>query len=223
MFGILGEKVGMTAVFTEDGAQVPVTVVRTAGNQVVGKRTQERDGYTALVLGFGEKRAKRANRPEMGAFEKNGLVEERDGRKYIKRHLREFRVDQETLDAYEIGATLNPGDYFKVGDRVDVVGTSKGRGFTGVMKRHNFKGFKATHGVHEYFRHGGSIGMCTTPARVFKNKKMAGQHGNARTTVQNLSVVDVIPADGVLMIRGGVPGSKGGLVMVKQAVKRRAS
>ncbi|MCB9536362.1 MAG: 50S ribosomal protein L3 [Myxococcales bacterium] len=221
MKGILGEKVGMTAVFREDGGQLPVTVVRTGGTTVVGKRTEERDGYSALILGFGEQNAKRVGKPLEGFFEKQGVVEERDGKRFVKRHLRELRLPAEQVAEYEVGAELALDTLFKAGDRVDVVGTSKGRGFTGVMKRHNFKGTKASHGVHEYFRHGGSIGSNTSPARVFKNRKMPGQHGNKRTTVQNIEVVAVMAEEKVLLLRGGLPGANGGLLMVKEAIKHR--
>ena len=124
------------------------------------------------------------------------------------------------LDGVSIGDEVGAADLFEPGELVDVVGTSKGRGFAGVMKRHNFRGTKATHGVHEYYRHGGSIGMCAWPARVFKNKKMPGQLGNKRTTVQKLTVMDVRSEDGLVLIRGGIPGPKGGLVMLKKAIKR---
>lgn len=221
MQGILGEKVGMTSIFSEDGQQIPVTVVRVAGNQVCGKRTVERDGYSAVILGFGERRAKRATRPERGFFAANNLIEERDGREYVKRHVREFRITPEQLDGYEIGAAVNAADVLNEGGICDVTGTSKGRGFTGVMKRHNFRGTKATHGVHEYFRHGGSISMNTSPARVFKKRKMPGQHGNARTTIQNVAVVQILADEGLVLLRGGVPGPNGGLVMIRKAVKGR--
>ena len=220
MNGILGKKIGMTSVFDEDGQQIAVTVVETTGNIVVDKRTDERDGYSALVLGFGEKRAKISSKPVLGQFEKNNLVETKNGREVIKRHVREFRVENEELDAVSIGDEVAAAELFDAGELVDVVGTSKGRGFTGVMKRYNFRGGKATHGVHEYYRHGGSIGMCAWPARVFKNKKMPGQHGNKRTTVQKLTLVGIRPEDGVVLIRGGIPGPKGGLVMIKKAIKR---
>lgn len=221
MRGILGEKVGMTAVFGEDGRQLAVTVVRTSGNRVLGKRTESTDGYDAVVLGFGERRLSRATRPEAGFFEKNGLVEEREGRQYIKRHVREFRVSAEELEGYEVGAEIEIAAEFSAGDAIDVVGTSKGRGFSGVMRRHNFRGGKASHGVHEYYRHGGSIGSNTTPARVFKNRKMPGQQGNSRVTIQNLQVVEVIADEGLILVRGGIPGPNGGLVMLKRGVKRR--
>lgn len=220
MQGILGEKVGMTSIFTEEGQQIPVTVVRVAGNQICGKRTVERDGYSAVILGFGERRAKRATRPERGFFAANNLIEEREGREYVKRHLREFRVAPEQLDDVEIGSAVQPSQVISEGGVCDVTGTSKGRGFTGVMKRHNFRGTKATHGVHEYFRHGGSISMNTSPARVFKNRKMPGQHGNARTTIQNVAVIQILEDEGLVLLRGGIPGPNGGLVMIKKAVKR---
>jgi len=220
MRGILGQKIGMTAIFNEDGTQTPVTVIATAGNVVVDKRTEERNGYTALVLGFGEKRVKRLTKPELGFFQKQNMVGQReDGKQIVKRHLREFRVTAEQLDAFEVGADVEASAVFFVGEKVDVAGISKGRGFTGVMKRHNFRGTKATHGVHEYFRHGGSIGSNTSPARVFKNRKMPGQHGNKRVTVQNVSVVS-FEEGGMILIRGGVPGPNGGLVMIRQSAKR---
>ena len=220
MNGILGKKIGMTSVFDEDGFQIAVTVVETNGNIVVDKRTDERDGYSALVLGYGDKRAQIASKPVRGQFEKNNLVETKNGRDVIKRHVREFRVENDEMDSVSIGDEVSASELFAAGELVDVVGTSKGRGFTGVMKRHNFRGTKATHGVHEYYRHGGSIGMCAWPARVFKNKKMPGQQGNRRTTVQKVTVIAVRPEDGVVLIRGGVPGPKGGLVMIKKAIKR---
>ena len=219
MQGILAQKVGMTAIFDDQGRQIPVTVLSTAGNVVVDKRTQDRDGYTALVLGFGERNVKRITRSELGFFEKKGLVSDDDGTKSVKRHIKEFRVGDEQLDAVNVGDDVPAGSVFTKEDRIDVAAVCKGRGFTGVMKRHNYHGTKATHGVHEYYRHGGSIGMATTPARVFKNKKMPGQYGNQLTTIQNVKVMDILE-DGVVLIRGGVPGPNGGLVMLKKAIKR---
>ncbi len=222
MQGVLGEKVGMTAIFEEDGRQIPVTVVRTAGNIVVEKRTEARDGYNAVVLGFGERRVKRVTDPEMGLFKKHNLVQTReDGREVVKRHLREIRLSAEELNALEIGQEIRIEDLFTTGQRVDVTGRSKGRGFSGVMKRHNYHGAKATHGVHEYFRHGGAISSCTYPARVFKNKKMPGQYGNARTTLLNLSLAKIFPEEQLLLIKGNVPGPNGGLLLVRKAVKTR--
>ena len=219
MQGLLGQKLGMTAIFGENGGQIPVTAMYVGGNVVVGKRTQERDGYTALIVGFGEQKVKRLNKPDLGFLKKQGVVSE-DSETTV-RHLREFRMSAADLDTYTVGQTIVPTDLFNVGDRIDVAGKSKGRGFAGVMKRHNFSGTKASHGVHEFFRHGGSIGCATYPARVFKNKKMPGQYGNARTTVQNLLVADVLEEENIVLIRGSVPGANGGVVEIKHGVKVR--
>ena len=222
MRGLLGRKIGMTQIFDADGTRIPVTVVEVEGNVVVQKKTaQGKDGYEAVKLGFGavkklEKEGTepryRLSAPEVGVFTSAGIEAPR-------RHLREFRIEQGEVDQYEVGQALGPG-FFQVGDWVDVSGTSKGRGFTGVMKRHNFAGAKASHGVHEYFRHGGSIGMSADPARVLPGKKMPGQHGNERVTVQNLQVVGVRPDDGVILIKGSVPGPKNGIVEVRLAIKK---
>lgn len=222
MQGILGEKVGMTAIYAEDGRQVPVTVVRVGGNRVCGLRTMERDGYTAVIIGFGERRLKRVTRPERGFFSAANLIEQDgEGREVVKRHLREFRMSAEAMAGYQVGDEIPASRFFSAGGKVDIIGTSKGRGFTGVIKRHGFHGFNATHGTHEYFRHGGAISSNTYPAHVFKNKKMPGQHGNERSTVQNVGVVNVLDSDGLILLRGGIPGPNGGLVVVRQAVKGR--
>ena len=220
MMGLMGEKMGMTSIFVE-GAQVPVTAIKISGNVVVGHRDEERDGYSAVILGFGEQRLSRLNKPQAAFMEKQGMVEEREGVQYTKRHLREFRLSAEDAASYEQGQAIEGDKLFLEGERVDVTGTSKGRGFSGVMKRHNFAGTKATHGVHEYFRHGGSIGSNTYPARVFKNKKMPGQYGNKRVTMQNITVVAHFEDEGVILVRGGVPGPNGGLVFIRKPVKRR--
>ena len=219
MQGLLGQKLGMTAIFGENGGQIPVTAMYIGGNVVVGKRTQERDGYTALIVGFGEQKVKRLNKPELGFLKKQGVVSE-DSETTV-RHLREFRMSAADLENYSVGQTIAPADLFNVGDRIDVAGKSKGRGFAGVMKRHNFSGTKASHGVHEFFRHGGSIGCATYPARVFKNKKMPGQYGNARTTVQNLLVAGVLEEENIILIRGSVPGANGGVLEIKHGIKVR--
>lgn len=219
--GLLGQKVGMTCIFDADGRQIPVTVVRTGGNKVLGKRTEQRDGYTALILGFGEKATKRANRPDAGFFIKNNLVDGEGDDGKIKRHIREFRVDGARLEKYQVGEVFAAERLFNAGDRVDLTATSKGRGFTGVMKRWNFHGKDAGHGTHEYFRHGGSISSNTYPAHVFKNKKMPGQCGNERVTIQNLRVVSTIPEEGLILLEGGIPGPNGGLVQIRRAVKKR--
>lgn len=220
MLGILGKKVGMTAIFDETGRQIPVTVIETSGNIVVDKKTEERDGYRAMVLGFGEQKAQRLNRARIGFFKKQGLIETTEKGDVTKRHLREFRVNQEQLEAQNVGDELAASTLFYVGEKIDVVGTSKGRGFTGVMTRHNFSGTKASHGVHEYYRHGGSIGMATYPARVFKNKKMPGQHGNKRVSLQNVRVIRILAEENVILVKGGIPGPNGGIVELRKAAKR---
>jgi large subunit ribosomal protein L3 len=222
MKGILGQKLGMTSIFSEEGEQVPVTAVYVGGNKVVGKRTQDRDGYTALIVGFGEQKIHRLNKPEQGFLKKQGLIaEDAQDTDTTVRHLREFRVSAAELEQFEVGQELTAADVMNQGERIDVAGTSKGRGFSGVMKRHNFSGTKASHGVHEYFRHGGSIGCATYPARVFKNKKMPGQYGNERVTMQNINVVNVLAEENIVLLRGGVPGPNGGVLELKQAVKKR--
>jgi large subunit ribosomal protein L3 len=224
MKGILGQKLGMTSIFGENGEQIPVTAVYVGGNKVVGKRTQDRDGYTALIIGFGEQKIHRLTRPEQGFLKKQGLItEEQKSTDTTVRHLREFRVSAEDLGQFEVGQELKATDIMNLGERIDVAGTSKGRGFSGVMKRHNFSGTKASHGVHEYFRHGGSIGCATYPARVFKNKKMPGQYGNARVTMQNISVINVLEEENIVLLRGGISGANGGLLELKQAVKKSRS
>ncbi len=219
--GLIGRKVGMTQVFDEDGDRIPVTVVEVDGNVVVQKKSAHgKDGYSALKLGFGsvkklEKEGTepkwRLSKPRVGVFKAAGIEEPR-------RHVREFRVDEGDLDNYEVGQELGV-DQFELGDLVDVTGTSKGRGFTGVMKRHNFAGFHATHGTHEYYRHGGSIGMSADPARVLPGMKMPGQYGNTTTTIQNIEVVGVLEEENALLLKGGVPGPKTGILKIQSAVK----
>jgi large subunit ribosomal protein L3 len=201
----------MSQVFTEEGVCLPVTVVRIAENVVSEKRTLERDGYSAIQLGAGAIREKRVNQPELGNFKKKGLDP--------LRHLVEFRVDADAIADLEVGGKLDLSFFDNV-ESVDVSGTSKGKGFAGVMKRHNMKGFRATHGTHEYFRHGGSIGMRAKPGKVFKGKKMPGRMGNERVTVTNLRVIRVIPELGIVCIRGAIPGPKNGLVEIRPSDHR---
>lgn len=210
--GLIGKKLGNTQIFMEDGEVRRVTVVETGPCVVLEKRTEEKNGYTALVLGFGEKRLKSVNQPEAGYF---GKVEQKPAAKVA-----EIRVTAETADKFEVGQVIKASDVFEEDTYVDVTGTSKGRGYTGVMKRHNFAGYKATHGQHEYQRHGGSIGMNMTPGRTFKGKRMAGQHGNARVTNQNLKVARVMDEEGLVLVEGSVPGPKGGLVTLRHSVKK---
>jgi large subunit ribosomal protein L3 len=224
MQGILGQKLGMTAIYGEHGSQILVTAVYVGGNKVVGKRTQDRDGYTALIVGFGEQKLHRLSKPVLGFLKAQGIVtDEQASTDTTVRHLREFRMSGEELEGFEVGQELKAADMFNLGEKVDIAGTSKGRGFTGVMKRHNFSGTKASHGVHEFFRHGGSIGCATYPARVFKNKKMPGQHGNARTTLQNIMIAAIHEEENIVLFRGGLPGANGGVLEVKKAIKARRS
>ncbi|HJL27155.1 MAG TPA: 50S ribosomal protein L3 [Polyangiaceae bacterium LLY-WYZ-15_(1-7)] len=210
--GLIGKKLGNTQIFTDSGEVRRVTVIEGGPCVVVGKRTPEKHGYTALQLGFGKKRTKGVNKPEGGFYTKLGI----DAPKVVK----EFRVAPEVAEKFEVGQQITVADVFEAGQFVDVSGTSKGRGYTGVMKRHGFAGFKASHGAHEYQRHGGSIGMNMTPGRVFKGKKMAGQHGNKKITVLNLRVVKVLPEEGLVLVEGGVPGPRNGIVTVRTAVKK---
>lgn len=219
--GILGRKVGMSQVFRPDGTRVPVTVIKVGPCTVVRKKSaQGKDGYNAVVLGYQPVRSSeyegethyKATKPHLGQF------------KHLEQPLkilRELKVWDTDLDNFEVGATIT-ADIFKPGEIVDVSGTSKGRGFAGVMKRHNFAGSATmTHGTHEYFRHGGSIGTNMTPGRVFRGKRMAGHYGNANVTVQNLRIEEVDTDAGVILVRGAIPGPDGGLVMVRDAIKRR--
>jgi len=209
--GLIAQKLGMTRIFTEDGAHVPVTVLSLQNCQVVGQRTQDKDGYVALQLGAGLAKAKKTPKAERGQFAV-AKVE-------LKRHVAEFRVDAENL--IEVGATLQ-ADHFVEGQLVDVTGTSIGKGFAGGMKRWNFGGLRATHGVSVSHRSHGSTGGRQDPGKVFKNKKMAGHMGDRRVTTQNVRVVRTDVERGLIMIEGSVPGAKGGWIMIKDAVKKPA-
>ncbi|WP_428261113.1 50S ribosomal protein L3 [Haliangium sp.] len=210
--GVLGKKLGMSQVFAEDGERIPVTVIQAGPNYVVGKRTEERDGYSALVLGFDEKPARLANKPELGQHKASGTKP--------MRVVREFRLPAEDVAKYEVGQELKLSEVFEAGIPLDVTGTSKGKGYQGVIKRHGMSGTKASHGVHEYFRHGGSIGCRLTPGRVVKGKRMAGQMGSERTTVQNLQLVQILDEDNAVLVRGSIPGPTNGYVMLRKAATR---
>ena len=199
----------MTQLFAADGSLIPVTVIETGPCVVVQKKETARDGYNGLQLGFKAKKSQRVNKPEQGHLKKVG--------KGAFQVLREFR--SQDVSQYEVGQEIKLSDLFKTGDRVDVSGTSKGRGFAGVIKRWGFGGFPASHGTHEYFRHGGSIGNRSFPGRVFKGKRMAGHWGNERVSVQNLEVIDVRAEGNLLLVRGAVPGSRGGVLFIQRAVK----
>ena len=210
--GILGRKVGMTRVFAEDGEQVPVTVVATGPCVVIGKRTQELDKYTALRVGFEDRKEKHTNKPQAGEAKKSGQK--------ATKVIREFRVTAEEMAKFEVGQILKISDLFTKGQFVDVVGTSRGRGFAGVVKRHKMAGFVEAHGSHEYFRHAGAIGQRKTPGRVFKNKRMPGHMGMERVTIQNLPIVDMDVENNLLLIKGAVPGHQNTLITIKPTVKR---
>ena len=205
---ILGKKIGMTQIF-EDEKLVPVTVIEAGPNFVVQKKSDDKDGYNAITLAYDDKKEKNTIKPEMGLFKKAGVTP--------KRFLKEFKV--EDLAAFELGQEINV-DVFEGIEFVDISGTSKGKGTAGVMKRHNFGGNRASHGVSRNHRLGGSIGMSSWPGKVLKGKRMAGQHGNATVTVQNLKVVKVDVEHNLLLIKGAVPGAKNSYLVIKPAVKK---
>ena len=207
--GIIAKKLGMTRLFMDDGRQVPVTVLQLDSLQVVDQRTAERDGYTAVQLGAGEAKAKRTTAAMRGHFAKASVAP--------KRKIAEFRVAEENL--INVGEEITADHYF-AGQFVDIAGTSIGKGFAGAMKRHNFGGLRASHGVSISHRSHGSTGQCQDPGKVFKGKKMAGHMGAARITTQNLQVVRTDADRGLIMVKGSVPGSKGGWVTIKDAVKK---
>ncbi len=205
--GILGKKLGMTRIFTQDGQWIDVTLVQAGPCVVIQRKTEKKDGYEAVQVGFDEIKPKRCTKPLKGHFEKAGVPP--------KRFLKEFRV--------EVDNPLKPGDeikldIFKVGDRVDISGKSKGKGFAGVVKRHGYSGGPGTHGSN-FHRRPGSIGQSAYPAEVYKGKGLPGHMGNVRVTVQNLEVVDIVPEKNLIVIRGSIPGSNGGLVEIKHTVK----
>ncbi len=207
--GVIARKLGMTRVFTEDGGHLPVTVLQMDGCQVVAVRNEDKDGYNAVQLGAGKARVKRLSKAERGHFAK-AKVEP-------KRKLAEFRVSSDAL--LDVGSELSP-NHFVAGQFVDVVGNSIGKGFAGSMKRHNFAGLRASHGVSISHRAHGSTGHSQDPGKVFKGKKMAGHMGDHRVTTQNLEVVSIDETRGLIMVKGAVPGAEGGWVLVKDAVKR---
>lgn len=201
--GLLGRKLGMTQLLLPNGRSVPVTVIEAGPCVVVQRKTPDRDGYTAVQLGFAQSKPHRETKAAVGHAAKAG--------KGTFSLLREFQGGEQL----ELGATLTVADLFKDGDTVNVTGTTKGRGYTGVIKRHGFSGFPGSHGTHEYFRHGGSIGNRSYPGRVFKGKRMAGRYGNDRVTTRNLSVVQIRADKNLILVRGAVPGSRGGYVIVR--------
>ncbi len=206
--GIIGKKLGMTQLFDQNGNVVPVTVIEAGPCLVTFKKTAENDGYEAVQLGFGEIKASKVNKPMKGHFDKNDVAP--------KRFLKEFRLDD--TSALNVGDVVK-ADVFAEGDAVDVTGTSKGKGYAGVIKRHGFQRLKMSHGSGPVARHGGSLGACSTPSRVYKGRKMAGHMGAVRSTIQNLTVVKVDAENNILAIKGAVPGPKGGIVTIADSVK----
>ncbi|HHV28258.1 50S ribosomal protein L3 [Acetivibrio mesophilus] len=207
---MLGKKVGMTQIFNEDGLLIPVTVIEAGPITVIQKKNPETDGYNSLKVGFGDVKEKRLNKPQKGLFSKLDIAP--------KKYIREFRVDEP--DKYDVKQEIKVADMFQDGDRIDVTGISKGKGFAGVIKRYGHARGKETHGSM-YHRRVGSMGANTNPARVFKGKKLPGHMGVDRVTVQNLDVVKVDAERNLLLVKGAVPGAKGGLLIIKDTVKSR--
>ena len=210
--GIIGTKVGMTQLFDEKGEILRCTVVQ-AGCVVIGKRTLEKDGYSALVLGLGERKEKHTTKPVAGQFKKANVTP--------KRIVKELRCSEEFAGKYEVGGVVKLDELFTPGQYVDARGTTRGRGFTGVMRRWNFAGGVNSHGTHEYFRHGGSIGTNMTPGRTLPNLKMSGHYGDETVSVLNLRVARIDVEKNLLLVEGGIPGPKNSLVLIRHAVKKR--
>ena len=206
---IIGKKIGMTQIFDESGKVIPVTVVEAGPCVVSQKKTVENDGYASIQIGFGDMKAQKVTKPMRGHFAKADVAP--------KRTLREFRV--ENIDAYNVGDLIK-ADVFEAGEKVDITGTSKGKGYAGVIKRWNFARLKESHGSGPVARHGGSIGMCSDPSKVFKGKKMAGHLGAERVTVQNLTVVKVDAENNLIGVKGAIPGPNGGTVLIHDSIKK---
>lgn len=207
--GLIGKKIGMTQFFDEKGNVIPVTVLEVGPCAVVQKKTVEKDGYNALQLGYGDVKLARVNKPMKGHFAKADVAP--------KKVLKEFRLDD--TDAHNVGDIIK-ADVFAAGEKVDVCGTGKGKGYAGAIKRWNFGRLKETHGSGPVVRHQGSMGACSDPSRVFKGKKMAGHLGSERVTIQNLDVVKVDAENNLIAVKGAVPGARGGIVVITDAVKK---
>ena len=205
---IIGKKLGMTQIFTEDGAVIPVTLIEAGPCTVVQKKTAETDGYSAVQLGFQDIVERKVTNPLKGHFKKSGTT--------LKKYLKEFRL--EGADAMNVGDLVS-ADTFAAGEAVDVTGLTKGRGYTGAVKRWNYKTLRMTHGTGPVHREVGSMGACSSPSRVFKNKKMAGQYGNEQVTILNLKVVKIDAEKNIVAVRGAIPGAKNGIVFIRDSVK----
>lgn len=206
---LIGKKIGMTQIFDEKGNVIPVTVVEAGPCNVVMKKTMENDGYEAVQLGFGDVKVQRVNKPMMGHFKKNDVAP--------KKTLKEFKLDN--FESINVGDTLK-ADIFAVGDKVDVIGTSKGKGTAGSIKRWNFSRLKESHGTGPVARHAGSLGACSDPSRVYKGKKLAGHLGCERVTIQNLTVAKIDAENNLVAIKGAIPGPKGGIVVIRDSIKK---
>ena len=209
--GLLGRKIGMTQLFTDEGKVLPVTVIEAGPCQVIQVMTEENGGYNAIQLGFGERKEKHTNKAQIGHYKKANLQP--------SKFVQEIRLSAEDVAKYEVGQNVTIADVFEEGEKLDVRGTSKGKGTAGVMKRHNFAGFIRTHGTHEFFRHGGSIGTRLTPGHVAKGTRMGGQMGNERVTVHNLELSKMDADKNLLFVKGGVPGANGGYVVIRKGIK----
>jgi large subunit ribosomal protein L3 len=210
--GILGTKLGMTQIFDEKGEVLRCTVVK-AGCVVVGKRTQEKDGYDALIVGLGERKEKHTTKPLAGFYKKSGQTP--------KRVVRELRLSADEVAKYEVGEKIGVDKVFQVGQFVDAQGRTRGRGFTGVVRRWSFAGFVSSHGTHEYFRHGGSIGTNMTPGRTLPGLKMPGHYGDETVSMLNLKVVKLLPEEDLVLVEGGIPGSANSVITLRGAVKKK--
>lgn len=206
--GLIGKKIGMTQIFDEKGNVIPVTVIEAGPCAVVQKKTAENDGYKAVQVGFGDQKVQRVNKPMQGHFAKGNVAP--------KKGLKEFRLDD--IDSLNVGDIIK-ADVFEVGEKIDVIGTSKGKGTAGAIKRWNFSRLKESHGTGPVARHAGSLGACSDPSRVYKGKKLAGHLGAERVTVQNLTVAKVDVENNLIAIKGAVPGPKGGIVVIADAKK----
>jgi large subunit ribosomal protein L3 len=211
--GVYGRKLGFTQLFTADGTVQRVTVIEAGPLSVLGKRTKEKDGYSALIVGLGERKEKHTTKPQAGFFKKANATP--------KRTVKEIRCSEEFAGKFEVGAVMKLDEIFQAGQLVDARGTTRGRGFTGVVRRWAFAGFVQTHGTHEYRRHGGSIGTNMTPGRTLPNLRMGGQSGNETVSVLNLKVARVDAEKNLLLIEGGIPGAENGIVLVRTAVKTK--
>ncbi|MDB4970099.1 MAG: ribosomal protein [Myxococcales bacterium] len=210
--GLLGKKIGITSIFTPTGDRTSVTAIHAGPCVVIDKMTPDKHGYSAVKLGFGEKPLRRTSKPELGVFTKANVPPQR--------FVREVRLETGDLDKFEVGQTVPLTTVFAPMSYVDVEGVSKGKGFQGVMKRHHMPGFRATHGTHEFFRHGGSIGCRLTPGKVHKGKRMGGHMGDDKKTIQNLVLLEIDEAQNLLLIQGSVPGGRNGFVVVRNAKKK---